>query len=860
MGTQPLQPLFLLNDEPIGQFEADGLRMHEHARVIAEAVLGTQSPFTVGIFGPWGHGKTSLLNASRTLLEMRTPGKPHELQQPHVITVHFNAWRYEREQHPIVALLATIAKAVDDRLADESAIHTDPQTSESVFGPAAKSFLRRAATGCKIAGSAIASLARGTSISAEVPGTGIKAELKVADALDAAKAAASAPTNPAGSIADVWINQSLYFAAFDDLAALHAAAKRDAGNQTRAAPIIAVFIDDLDRCRPENAVAVLEGIKLVLSQPGFVFVLALYREVIERYLEKECEKRFDKDSVHLGHGYIDKIVQLPLLLPSHEERFQKFIRRLVKKNLTPGLLTHSEQRGGPDTTGARSLLHAIYRCTPLLATLSEHSPRKLVRRLNELLTDDRLLPDNAYKVLGCKQAEQRGILFPICLIQRALQEIRLPAQMKLLMENEPLCELLAAYKPELADKVDADGNVAPLLLRAELLARAAAGAGREGAGPPDSPKSAPVTLDPAVANLDPVTAGRWAKHTDCLVLEPRRAVLLNTTAGRGWLTNHAARRMVSRAIATYAPTRTPAPAATAAAAAAAPVMTEELRQEIELIHRAARESLNLKADVPLGPAEIARVRGLSFFGSPITDAGVAWLASKDSPFAALNSLYLSHAPITDQGLAALAAKDSPLTTLTTLNLTATKITDKGLAALAAKDSSLIALTTLDLDRSMITDQGLAALAAKDSPLTALDTLYLSGTQITDQGLAALAAKDSPLTALDTLYLYHTKITDQGLAALAAKDSPLTALTALILGSTNITDQGLAALAAKDSPLTALTTLNLGNTNISDDGLEGLVAKDSPLIALTTLFLHNTKTTNRGITALKRRFPNINAVR
>ena len=38
---------------------------------------------------------------------------------------------------------------------------------------------------------------------------------------------------------------------------------------------IVALIDDLDRCSPQNVMAVLESINLVMDVPGFVFVLAL---------------------------------------------------------------------------------------------------------------------------------------------------------------------------------------------------------------------------------------------------------------------------------------------------------------------------------------------------------------------------------------------------------------------------------------------------------------------------------------------------------------------------------------------------------------------------------------------------------
>jgi predicted KAP-like P-loop ATPase len=38
---------------------------------------------------------------------------------------------------------------------------------------------------------------------------------------------------------------------------------------------IVIFVDDLDRCLPDNALDVIESMKLFFDLPGFVFVVGL---------------------------------------------------------------------------------------------------------------------------------------------------------------------------------------------------------------------------------------------------------------------------------------------------------------------------------------------------------------------------------------------------------------------------------------------------------------------------------------------------------------------------------------------------------------------------------------------------------
>ena len=65
----PLKPLKLIEDEPADGHETDQLQLASVSRLVAEAALGTEGPFTIGVFGPWGAGKTSVLRQAKSWLE-----------------------------------------------------------------------------------------------------------------------------------------------------------------------------------------------------------------------------------------------------------------------------------------------------------------------------------------------------------------------------------------------------------------------------------------------------------------------------------------------------------------------------------------------------------------------------------------------------------------------------------------------------------------------------------------------------------------------------------------------------------------------------------------------------------------------
>ena len=79
---------------------------------MAEQIAVDQAPMVLGLHGDWGSGKTSALRA----MQYHLSGENHRAEkmpdddiakgeyQGHVVTVWFEAWRYQNEAAPVVAL------------------------------------------------------------------------------------------------------------------------------------------------------------------------------------------------------------------------------------------------------------------------------------------------------------------------------------------------------------------------------------------------------------------------------------------------------------------------------------------------------------------------------------------------------------------------------------------------------------------------------------------------------------------------------------------------------------------------------------------------------------------------------------
>jgi ABC-type enterochelin transport system ATPase subunit len=283
-GTPPdpeYQTFKMLLDLPA---ERPGLDFDAYKSALAETILRSDAEFALGIFGSWGTGKTTLMRAVQQLLA----------KDAGVVTVWFTAWRYEREQHLIVPLLDVLRQSLlvkaDDNYVGEERASRAKRAAESV-GKAGRAFLA------------------GLNLSLITPV--FQASLDTGRMIDAMTAMRELPEQQGQTSKDFAL--SLYHRAFVEL---DDAIRELSSDRTLR---VVIFIDDLDRCSADNAISVLEAIKLFFDTEGCVFVVGLDREVIEQALTARYDKRDDLDGAQMprvqGAEYLSKIFQVGFTLP-----------------------------------------------------------------------------------------------------------------------------------------------------------------------------------------------------------------------------------------------------------------------------------------------------------------------------------------------------------------------------------------------------------------------------------------------------------------------------------------------------------------------------------------------------------------
>ncbi len=217
---QKIPPFEVGEDDP---FENDRLGRKEEILTLTPMIKNITSPVVMAVNSPWGMGKTAFIKMWNAYL-----------QKEGVPSLCFNAWETDFASDPFVPFMGEMEKQM------------------SGFRGKSKQFQTAAWTAVKRAAESI------------VP---VFADIGVAGIAGA----------KAGEVAGKLASKTLetYQTDTAKIAKFKGALEKftDSG-QSR----VVVFVDELDRCRPDYAVKTLERIKHLFDVPGLAFVLAIDRE------------------------------------------------------------------------------------------------------------------------------------------------------------------------------------------------------------------------------------------------------------------------------------------------------------------------------------------------------------------------------------------------------------------------------------------------------------------------------------------------------------------------------------------------------------------------------------------------------
>jgi len=271
--------------------ETDYLNFGEVSQLAVDILVSDgMLPVSIGVFGNWGAGKSSLLK----LIEQKLDADDQEW-----IIIKFDAWLYQGYDDARTALLEVIASELakaaagnDDLVQKAKKLLTRVDLFRA-FGFVADGVAM--ATGIPTGGL----LSR---IGAAIQGAtdGVQSEEEYKELGNVAKEA----YQQAGSLIKPEEKRSppKQIDAF----------REEYGELLEALgkPLV-VTIDNLDRCLPTNAIHTLEAIHLFLFLPNTAFIIAADEEMIR----SSVANFFEGASTRHQIDYLDKLIQVPIRVP-----------------------------------------------------------------------------------------------------------------------------------------------------------------------------------------------------------------------------------------------------------------------------------------------------------------------------------------------------------------------------------------------------------------------------------------------------------------------------------------------------------------------------------------------------------------
>lgn len=268
-------------DKALPEGDKDQLKISSYKDALVDFIKRTDTPMTIGVQGEWGSGKTSLLNKIWADLE-RFNEEDDSIDDFKQIWI--NSWEHSLLCSPEECLMKIINEIILELLDAD----TDKKRSDKIRGG-----VNNIMKGALRIGSSIAVGTAGVQAVDEIFSEGSNSIKELREQLQ-------------NLVSEIKILETNRFGK------------------------VIIYVDDLDRIEPRDAVSILELLKNIFNIQDCVFVLAIDYQVVVKGLVGKFGKPTPENDWEF-RAFFDKIIQLPFSMPMGNYDIANYVLGLLDK-------------------------------------------------------------------------------------------------------------------------------------------------------------------------------------------------------------------------------------------------------------------------------------------------------------------------------------------------------------------------------------------------------------------------------------------------------------------------------------------------------------------------------------------------
>ena len=278
-------------------------------------------PITIGVFGDWGSGKSSILQIVKEEFD-----KDDDKDS---LCIYFNGWTFEGYDDAKAALLNSILKELEDnKKISEEIKDTIKEKAKKLW----KSIDWMRGAGMVMKNVALPAVSAYFTGGLNLFPLTIQKLIEWGDSPE--KIIEKLQSEEGKEIYKAFVKEGKV----EDKNATNAVAefRKDFSELLEATNFkrLVVIIDDLDRCSPERIIENLEAIKLFLNVPKTAFIIGADPRIVKYAIEYKYKnnKEIEEDNNRIVIDYLEKLIQLPYSLPRlSESEVETYISMLICK-------------------------------------------------------------------------------------------------------------------------------------------------------------------------------------------------------------------------------------------------------------------------------------------------------------------------------------------------------------------------------------------------------------------------------------------------------------------------------------------------------------------------------------------------